>query len=558
MHTLPRSWILPLLGAFAVGAPAQQAEPTERRPDNPYNLQPFHAGFPVALEYPNHTGLEYDRSRRQALERVVANLSGNSRRQAWQFAMEFFWRAPADAREPLVEAMDRAFGNPSQDDIVKNTVEAMGKMADEGFDAALQRALEHKSVKVRQAALVALATSGKVSTLRNLFALFPQMDGRARTAWLRAARRRLGADAVPLLRELMMANYHSSVRDQVLAETLLLPPAQAADVLRGRWGEAIGEFKPIIAGVFHAAGDISGTVWLRDALQGEDLGMLALAIRHCGSGELGPLRDSLLRLSSHPRADVRLELAKALVRVEGDDIAAVYELLAGPDEVLETRGIALRELTRRGRPATVGAMLEELPTATGTRAQLLLNLLAQSGDPRAVAIFVDRFQKAPPGEGRPFVQALAVSHCAAAADAMVELLTGPERLIDRGGPSGRVYTTITYLPTLLLNIRGSELRIVDAYQKLPKDAWRQRAALLTTIAGFVGDREDAELRARCLPLVRDVLFDRTELPQMRVLALNLLTLRFLTIDDAMQLKNTRHDESPQLRALFADFLNDYL
>jgi HEAT repeat protein len=553
-----RTWILPVLGACLADLPAQGESPAGRAGDNPYNLQPFHADFPVALEYPNHSGLEYDRSRRQALERIVANLSGNSRREAWQFAMEFFWRAPSDARQPLIDAMDRAFGNPSLDDVVKNTVEAMGKMADEGFDAALQRALEHKAPKVRQAALTALATSGKLSTLRNLFVLFPQMDGRARTAWLRAARQRLGNDAVPLLRELMMAKYHSSVRDQVLAETLLLPPAQAAEVLRGRWGEAIGEFKPIIAGVLHAAGDVSGTVWLRDALQGEDLGMLALAIRHSGGGELGPLRDSLLRLSSHPRADVRLELAKALTRIDGDDIAAVYELLASPDEVLETRGIALRELTRRGRPATVTAMLEELPTATGTRSQLLLNLLAQSGDPRAVAIFVERFEKAPPGEGRPFVQALAVSHCNEAADALVGLLVGPERLIDRAGPKGSAYTTITYLPTMLLNVRGSEQRIVDAYRQLPKESWRHRAALLTSVAGIAGDREDAELRARCLPFVREVLFDRSELPQLRVLALNLLTLRFLTIEDALQLKNTRHEETPQLRALFADFLNDYL
>nr|MBP8302190.1 hypothetical protein [Planctomycetota bacterium] len=82
-------------------------------------------------------------------------------------------------------------------------------------------------------------------------------------------------------------------------------------------------------------------------------------------------------------------------------------------------------------------------------------------------------------------------------------------------------------------------------------------ALLPTIVGIASDRDDQAMRDLCLPIVRAVLFDREEVPQMRVLALNLLTRRFLSIDDAMKLKNTRHEESPQLRILFADFLNDY-
>lgn len=560
MRTMPRPTTVLALIALATGAPGQtpQDQPkaaTAEGPANPYKLTPFFADFPVALEYPLQSGRDYDRTRRQAIARVVANLQGNATRNAWQMAMEFFWHGPEDAIDPLVEAMDRAFGNPALADAVKNCVEAMGKMSNVAFDGPLLRALEHKNPNVRQAALTALATSGKVETLRGLYRFFPQMDSRSRAAWLRAARTRLGADSVPMLRELMMAKFHSSVRDQVLQETLQLPAAQAAEVLRGRWQEAIGEFKPVIAGVLHAAGDGTGTAWLLDTMKGDDPVMLVQAIKNSTRGDLGVLLDSLLRLSSHPRPDVRYEVARALIGVEAPQVAEVYELLAGPDETMDTRAIALRELTRRGRNQVVSALLAEVPTATGTRAQMLINELAQSADPRAVPIFVERFEQAPAGEGRPFVQALALSRGNAACDALVKLFLGPERVVDRG--RSETYTTLSYLPTLLLNLRGSEARLVAAFRAIPKEDWKRRAALLTTVAGLAGDRDDAKIKELCVPVVREILFDRSEVPQLRVLALNLLTKNFLELDDAMKLKNGRPEESPQMRVLLGDFLNEY-
>lgn len=160
-------------------------------------------------------------------------------------------------------------------------------------------------------------------------------------------------------------------------------------------------------------------------------------------------------------------------------------------------------------------------------------------------------------EGRPFLQALALSRGEGAAKALLELFRGPEKMADSSGPNGQVWTTLNYLPTLLLNLRGSEGVLVEAFQQMPKSDWKHRAALLRR---SWASRAIGMIRpcATCVcRLVRAVLFDREEAPQMRVLALNLLTRRFLSIDDAMKLKNTRHEESPQLRILFADFLNDY-
>ena len=538
---------------LVLAATAQAAAGKPQAP-NTFRLEPFHGDFPVALEYPPHLGREYVRTRRQILEQLAANLAGG-RQESWLIATEFFWRAPEDAVEPLTAAMDRAFGKDGLDDVVKNCIEAMGRMANEGFDAPLRRALQHQNPVVRQAAFAAIGTSGALKTVREIAPAFPQMDGRARGAWLRAVRLRLPlAEAVPLLKATMMAPYPTAVRDQVLRETLLLPLAAGAEILRGRWDEAVGEFKAIIAGVLHGAGDASGTTWLQDSLASEDLTRLVFAVRHSAYGEPGILREGLLRASTHLRPEVRLEVAKVLTRIAGDDVCDVFEVLMAPDEPWDIRSLALRELTRRGRDRAITVLLDELPTASGTRLDSLMSQISASGDPRAVPVLIDRFQKAPSGEGRPFVQALAQNQSAAAAKALFELFRGPEVVVGRG--SEELLTTRNYLPTLFLNLRGAERVVLAGFLALPKDEWQLRARLLPTIAGYAADRQDTALQADCVKPLREILFDRTELPQLRVLALNLLTRRWLTIDDVLQLRSSHREEAPALRALLADFLND--
>ncbi|MEO6593829.1 MAG: hypothetical protein ABIP94_03655, partial [Planctomycetota bacterium] len=323
----------------------------------------------------------------------------------------------------------------------------------------------------------------------------------------------------------------------------------------GRWPEAVGEFKAIIAGVLHAAGDTAGTVWLRDAMQSEDIGTLGLAVRRSSFGDPGVLRDSLLRASTHLRPDIRLEVARVLTRIEGEDIADIYEVMLAPDEVWEVKSIAVRELVRRHRPRAITAMLEELETATGTRVQLLLSLLAASNDPRAVAVFMERFRKAPAGEGRPFLQAIAQNQSEASVAALFELFLGPELTVARSDSGA--YTTLNYIPTLLLNVRGHETDVVAAAVKIPAENWQRRALMMSTLSGIAADREDSALQVVCLAPLRALLFDREELPQLRVLALNQLTRRWLTLDDVLRLKNMRAQEQPGMRALLNDFLNDF-
>ena len=540
--------------ASAQGEPGAAVPPAAPPAANPYRFEPFHADFPVALEYPPRLAAEYDRTRLQILERLAANLQGNVRREAWLSAQEFFWHAPDDAVEPLVEAMDRAFGHPALGDAVKNTVEAMGRMANERLDPALRRALQHKNPNVQQAAFAALATSGTVATVRELAGAFTRMDMRAQGQWCRAVRLRLGADAVPLLRDVMMGPYTTAVRDLALREALQMPAASAAEILRGRWQDAVGEFKAVIAGVLHAVGDAAATAWLREALASEDMQVLTAAVRHCAFGELGVLREGLLRASTHLRPEIRLEVAKVLTRVPGDDVTDVYEVLAGPDEPWDIRSIAVRELTKRGRTQLVSVLLDELPTATGQQLASIINQLSASDDPRAVPILRERFDKAPDGEGRPFLQGLAQNRTEASARALLDLFRGPPRLVGRAATG--TLTTRNYTPLVLLNLRGPERLVIAAFEALPADQWQLRAALMPTLASIAADRGDDALTASCVAPLRKILFDQKELPQLRVLALNLLARRSLTIDDAIRLRDLRATEAPGMRALLADFLND--
>jgi len=574
LMTAPLQRTLPLLAALAMtsalaaqragGVPSpkkqgsQQELPGNRVP-NPYRFKPFQAGFPTVLEYPPMLAREFERSRRQVLRQLAANLSGNCSKETWQIATEFFWRAPEDAVDPLIEVMDEAMGNKALGDVVRNCVQAMGKMANPEFDSALRRALQHKNPAVRHSAYAALGSSGTEATLKALKADFIHMDGRARQAWLGSVARRLPSkDRVAILKSVMMAGHSGPVRDQVLKETLTLPAKEAAEILIGRWPQALAEFKAIIAGVLHAAGNTSGTAWLIAAMSGEDLAARKVAIKHCLYGDnananVADLREGLLLATTHLRSDIRLEAAKVLTRVDGDDVADVYEVMAAPDEIWDIRGIAVRELTRRGRTEIVTVLLEEVRTATGTRLSSIINQLSASGDPRAVPELVGRFKQCAEGEGRMFLQTIAQNGSKAAAIALMDIFSGPVKLVSRS--QNNPLTTRSYLPVLLLNVRGNEEVVLEKFLALPKDEWELRSLMLPTIVGYAMDRRDNEgLRKACIDPVRKLLFDRSELPQLRVQALNLLARNWMTVEDVLKLKRVRHKETPQMRALIANFL----
>ena len=553
-----RSLLASLVAAACLAAQEVPVEAPQGDPAGRYRTAVWLKDFPVALEFPTPRGNPtYDRTRRRALEQVVDNLRGNNRREVWLMATEFFHRAPAEAVEPLIAAMDRHAQVPAYSDVVQNIVEAMGRMGDERFDEALRRALEHPNPAVKQAAYAALGTAGKAETVRATFPFFLQMDGRARASWLRAARLKLGEGAVAPFRQLMEVDLPVQVRDMVLKETLELPPAQGARVLEPVWEIAQADFRMVIAGVFHAAGDVRGTTHLREAMASENPVVVAAAVAQAGKVDPGVLRDDVLRLSTHLRPEVRLAVAGVAARMQGEDATGALETFAAPDEAWEVRSVAIRALTARGNTRVTDVLLEEVGTATGTRLQRILDLLSASGDDRASALFAARFRLAPAGEGRPFLQALAFSRARTAFDSLAELFTEDVRPVSDPERVGGQLNTVNYVPTLMLNLRDSGSQLAAFWRTLPREDVVRRAVLLPTVSGLAAEQVDPANRKVLEDLLRDILLDREEHPQLRILALNVMQQKVVTLDDAFRIKQSIPDESPEMQRFFGDWLNEF-
>lgn len=554
--------------AIAVSALVAQTEPVTQPPisqapkPSRYGIDAWRDDYPVALDLPAaNPAPVYVRSRRQALERIAANLQGNTRREVWLMATEFFARAPEDAVEVLVGLMDRAFSQPMLVDVVRNAIEAMGRMQRDEFDDALRRAMEHPDPGVRQSAFAALAGSGKADTVRAAGQQFLSgMDGKARIAWLRAVRLRLPDESAQIFQKLMRAETPIAIRDLVLKEILQLPPEQGAVALESIWEHAVGEFRLICAGVLHGAGKVSGTVVLTEALSGEDPKVVEAALRQLKGREIGSLRDSVLKLSTHPRPEVRLAVAQALEGVAGDDVTNTFETLAGGEELVEAKSIALRELTRRGRPEAVGVVIDQIQTATGSRLQLLLRMLGSSGDSRVVPLLRERFEKAPAEEGRQFVIALALCRAPEAAKALFELFMAPPRAVSKDS-LGRELDTVHYVPVVLPNLRGQEEELMGYFAAIPKDDHVRRALYLQSITGMAVERADAALSKKMADMLRAILFDVTEMPQLRIQALNALTRPWLDLEDVRRMTRSQEARpegvSDPLRGLMKDFLFEY-
>jgi len=269
------------LCAAAAAVPAQGA---------PYALQPWYADWPVPLSLPSPSpAATYQHTRRQALEHVVANLQGNTRREVWLMAMDFFDHAPDDAAEVLVAALDRLYASP---DVLTNVVEAMTRMPRPEYEVPLRRVVEHSNEAARQAGCAALSACASPATLRELYPLFLRgMNSRARAVWLRSARERMAKDVVPILAKLMVTSTPPALRDLILREAVKFDPADGAAILAGMWEGAEGEFKATIAGFMHSAGEVGGSLWLREGLRDANGNLVLLALKQLTGRDLGTLED---------------------------------------------------------------------------------------------------------------------------------------------------------------------------------------------------------------------------------------------------------------------------
>ena len=115
-----------------------------------------------------------------------------------------------------------------------------------------------------------------------------------------------------------------------------------------------------------------------------------------------------------------------------------------------------------------------------------------------------------------------------------------------------------YIPVLLPNLRGQERELLSMWPKAKDLDLARRALFLNALSGIAVERGDAEILREVGGLLRNVLMDPAEAPQLRIQALNALSRSWIDMDDVRRLRRMQEvqaqGESAGMRALVKDYL----
>lgn len=534
-----------------VAAPVQSRPgPVGQGPATPLGLAPWHADFPVEVHVSPHTqGYWYARTPRQALEQVVANLSGACSREAWLMARDFFKRAPPDAAPLLAEAAARAMHAPERGEVLENTLDAIGAFGDPALARTLLRALEHSRDGMRHKAMRAMIGAGTEETLLEAKKLLPGLDLRTHADWIRALRSRLGAKAVTEYRQVLARPELKPLHKEVLTETARLPESAALELLKPLFAQAQGEDRALLGAMLHQKGDQTGTAYLRDLLRSDKPHLRQLAASAAAGGDLQWLLADLLKLSADDDARVRLAVAQAITTLPGENITKTLEVLA-LDVDTPTRQAALFALRQRGERRLLDEMVQKIRTATGTELRSTLDDLCAAQDGKAVPAMQYRYERSNGAEARHMLRCMAFTRSKEALPALRAIFLGAERAFDER------MTTVTYTPIVLANVTEGQDFVREMFQTLPRSDYRRRALLLHTLANMVPIGQEQERGGKVYALFRQLLADRAEEPQIRLLALQYLR-KDLRLDDAIRVAGQLEAEAEPMRKALNDFLFEF-
>lgn len=511
------------------------------------------ADLPIAVPLsPHRGGVAYERTRVQMLEQVARNLQGNVSRDAWLLAKEFFARLDRDTAVPLlVEAAARASLRPELAEWLQNVVEAMGTLGDPRCNDTLLAALGHPRESVRDAAMRALVSCGDEAAVLAAYGKLPTLGGRGHFDWIRAACARLREQRVAVFQRVLADPAWQPFYDKIVAELAVVPPAEVVAIVEPLFGRIRGPLRFQIAGLLHAKGDPRGTMVLREALkQPEAKGRLA-TLEALRGGAIGAFLSDVLALSVDEDPQVREAVVRLIHGIEGEQVTRVLATLA-LDPSAAVRRAALWSQSRRGERGQIEDLVAELRTASGTRLRATLEDLAAAGDPTALPAIAERMRQAPREEMREYLQAIAYSRAPEALPILRDLFLGPEQVVGRD--PGR--TTVTYLPTLMANLTGSEAALLELFRALPRDDHRRRAVMLHETLLAMTLNASPQARAALFAHFRLLVRDRAEIPQIRMLALFCLR-RDLRIEDALEVRKLAAAEEPAMRHAFEDFLHEF-
>lgn len=541
-------------GGTAGGATAQGPGQTPGQgAGNLLRLSPWHRDFPFEIHMsPRVPGQWYGRTRRQALAKIVANLQGACTADAWQFAKFFFDRAPAGGAELLAMAADENFLAAGLGSYLENLAEAMARAGDAALAPALLRLLDHENLAVRSKAMSGLISCGTNETVLAAEKYLDKVSGRAHADWFRAVARHV-PDVVRIYRkQLALDNPGALTVTTMIEEAITLPPALGVPIAEIVCSErrVPADMLLVAASVLHAGGDRRGSALLREFMRGENPSLQAAAVRAAAKADAQVLLDDVLRLVDDDAGEVRLAVAEVLAPMPGDNIDEILTTM-GADISAPVRQLALRALVARGKRYHLDQLVERVRTATGNNLSQAMQDVSACGDPAGLEAVHERMQKAPPEEHRQYLQALAYSRRIEVFPYLRDVFLAEDRVL---GASG--LTAVGNAAMLMANLEGVLAKVMALFGEVPRADYVRRSHLLRTVGNLAGvGAEPATVRqvAEFLAKIRD---DRTELPQIRLLALQ-FARRHVTLDDAMAMRAALAEEPEPMRWALNDFLFEF-
>lgn len=554
-------WLLALplaiLGGCDDPEPQQsQGEARAERMQRRHGFEVWHADFPYPVQkWKPPENPWYRFSSRRALERIVGKLQGHYSKISWKASKEFFSRAGEEAIPVLIEALDRNMQSHHLADVVQNTVEAMGRMGrhhDPELAAAILRALQHRKASVQNSAMAALVTAGTPETVRQARAYLDALEPRASLDWVRAARAHLPPDEVDqIFHQLIDENRSGQLFMTVVEETVKLPVERSVRVLEPFWNEARGALRLTIASVLNATGDRRGTRYLRDQLHSDVADRRVTALGALAASGVDLLLDDVLRLALDADPAVRQAVIGALVGVPGENVDNVLIALAADPEpsVRMNAHSALRSRDRRG---PVDPLIKTVRSASGTALIHAMTDLSASGQADGIAAICERMQEAPAVERRKYIQALGRSRTAEGFAALREVFLQDEYAIDDSGRQ----TNVMYTSVLFPNLQDSRYEMLRLYRELPTEDHRRRACMLHALGNVAALAADEEFNRAVYDSYREVIRNRDEIPQLRLMALQFLE-RDLRIEDMLMLREMQESEEGPMRRMLVAYLYEF-
>ena len=209
-------------------------------------------------------------------------------------------------------------------------------------------------------------------------------------------------------------------------------------------------------------------------------------------------------------------------------------------------------LKQRGETKPLAELLEVARTGSGNvKAHAIADLVGCQYE-KVVVLLVELYGKADGTAKVRRIRDIAMSKTKAAFGALKKIFMEPEHRL----PTRLGYTNVTFLGIHFSNLEGSMEAVVGLLELLPRKDYRRRAALLNALANAAGARDEAPWTRAAYEALRRVAFNRKEIPQMRLLALDYLR-KDIRLEDAMNIKRGLRKESRPMQRYLSDHLLEF-